>query len=296
MSVDAALKAAHQYINSDDIDIAGKFKEAVYIDGQLAADAFYMTPSDFGPDDPFPPLKLPFNSCVIAYTMEKQVVHGELQYAIIPATYVSVISSSVSPVDKRYTRLFFQNFQYIGYTNPDAPYGLVNWGGVIEDIDENGERIRDAKNIYLVPDKLRKIFNSFENTNGEDINTVVNSVSAPAAYVIAVMNTSNVVLNDKPFTRQQRRSHGFNMTIKRLTVMGSKKSRRQTSIVNEEITPNHPGVARHICRGHFRDYRQGAGLFGRFHGIYWTPPIWKGSFTRGFVTKSYKVAVPKNNP
>jgi hypothetical protein len=35
--------------------------------------------------------------------------------------------------------------------------------------------------------------------------------------------------------------------------------------------------ALHICRGHFRDYREGRGLFGRYHQLVWTPSIVRGS-------------------
>ena len=35
--------------------------------------------------------------------------------------------------------------------------------------------------------------------------------------------------------------------------------------------------AMHICRGHFKDYRQGKGLFGRYHQLVWQPAIVRGS-------------------
>jgi hypothetical protein len=35
--------------------------------------------------------------------------------------------------------------------------------------------------------------------------------------------------------------------------------------------------AMHICRGHFRDYREGRGLFGKYHGEFWQPAHVKGT-------------------
>lgn len=35
--------------------------------------------------------------------------------------------------------------------------------------------------------------------------------------------------------------------------------------------------AMHICRGHFRDYRQGAGLFGKYKQLVWTPSTIRGT-------------------
>jgi hypothetical protein len=35
--------------------------------------------------------------------------------------------------------------------------------------------------------------------------------------------------------------------------------------------------AMHICRGHFRDYRTGPGLFGKYHQLVWTPQTVRGT-------------------
>ena len=35
--------------------------------------------------------------------------------------------------------------------------------------------------------------------------------------------------------------------------------------------------AMHICRGHFADYTQGRGLFGKYHGKYWMPSTVRGT-------------------
>jgi hypothetical protein len=35
--------------------------------------------------------------------------------------------------------------------------------------------------------------------------------------------------------------------------------------------------AMHICRGHFRDYREGRGLFGKYHQLVWQPSIVRGT-------------------
>ena len=36
----------------------------------------------------------------------------------------------------------------------------------------------------------------------------------------------------------------------------------------------------HICRGHFRDYREGKGLFGKYHKLVWTPATVRGTKKR----------------
>lgn len=52
-----------------------------------------------------------------------------------------------------------------------------------------------------------------------------------------------------------------------------------------------PGV--HIVRGHFKDYKEGAGLFGRLHGRYFWPTLVRGSKASGVVMKGYNVEAPK---
>jgi hypothetical protein len=47
--------------------------------------------------------------------------------------------------------------------------------------------------------------------------------------------------------------------------------------------------ALHICRGHFKDYRDGAGLFGRYKDIYWWEMSIRGDKKEGIAVKDYKV-------
>jgi hypothetical protein len=47
--------------------------------------------------------------------------------------------------------------------------------------------------------------------------------------------------------------------------------------------------ALHICRGHFRDYSQGRGLFGKHKGLYWFDQHLRGSSEYGVVVKDYTI-------
>jgi hypothetical protein len=47
--------------------------------------------------------------------------------------------------------------------------------------------------------------------------------------------------------------------------------------------------ALHICRGHFKDYRE-RGLFGRNRGIYWWDAHVRGSTDQGSVVKDYQIS------
>jgi hypothetical protein len=47
--------------------------------------------------------------------------------------------------------------------------------------------------------------------------------------------------------------------------------------------------ALHICRGHFKDYRDGQGLFGKHKGLYWWEQNLRGSIEQGVHDKDYRV-------
>ena len=55
-----------------------------------------------------------------------------------------------------------------------------------------------------------------------------------------------------------------------------------------------PKVALHICRGHFKDYRDGPGLFGKHRAVYWWEGSVRGSLARGKVEKEYQVLTPND--
>jgi hypothetical protein len=63
-----------------------------------------------------------------------------------------------------------------------------------------------------------------------------------------------------------------------------------TRVLDQEGGAQEVGVKRalHICRGHFKDYRQ-RGLFGRHHDIYWWGQRIRGDVEHGTVTKLYKI-------
>lgn len=50
--------------------------------------------------------------------------------------------------------------------------------------------------------------------------------------------------------------------------------------------------ALHIMRGHFKNYQDGSGLFGKHHGLYWWDQRLRGSSDHGIVVKDYAVQPP----
>ena len=52
--------------------------------------------------------------------------------------------------------------------------------------------------------------------------------------------------------------------------------------------------ALHICRGHFKDYRDGKGLFGKHKGLYWWDSTVKGNANNGEIKKDYALKMLNN--
>jgi len=51
-------------------------------------------------------------------------------------------------------------------------------------------------------------------------------------------------------------------------------------------------MALHICRGHFKDYRNSKGLFGKHKELYWWDQHVRGSLEEGLVVKEYVAPAP----
>jgi hypothetical protein len=100
----------------------------------------------------------------------------------------------------------------------------------------------------------------------------------PAFLAMSFLHCKNVTLVenkvDPPLARKYKARTGVApCNYKTLVIEPLKK------ILRSEGRSDQVGVqkALHICRGHFKDYREGRGLFGRYHQLVWQPSIVRGS-------------------
>jgi hypothetical protein len=79
---------------------------------------------------------------------------------------------------------------------------------------------------------------------------------------------------DAPLARKYKQRHGITPTAYKTLVVEPLKQ-----ILRSEGRSGEVGLqkALHICRGHFRDYREGRGLFGKYHQLVWTPMSVRGT-------------------
>lgn len=114
-----------------------------------------------------------------------------------------------------------------------------------------------------------------------------------ALLTLSLMNCKNVSLeNNEPSriaSKQWRKRHGEPLAkFKTLNIEPMRK------VLVSEGGQQQQGLklAMHICRGHFRDYRE-RGVFGKHKGIYWWDSFVRGSSAEGVIYKSYEVKRPK---
>jgi hypothetical protein len=106
------------------------------------------------------------------------------------------------------------------------------------------------------------------------------------------LNCKNVEVLDNPPSRQVRRAcerSGAKPPVTYKTLIIHPLNQKRATVKNPDGSAMH-GVSLHIVRGHFRDYRQGAGL-GRnhAHGLFWCSPHLRGQEEHGRVEKDYEV-------
>jgi hypothetical protein len=102
----------------------------------------------------------------------------------------------------------------------------------------------------------------------------------PTLLTICFLHCKNVEVAeervDKPLAKKYHAKTGkWPVRYKTLVIEPLKK------ILRHQGNSDSVGVAKamHICRGHFRDYREGRGLFGKYKQLVWTPMTVRG--TRG---------------
>lgn len=100
----------------------------------------------------------------------------------------------------------------------------------------------------------------------------------PVFLAISFMHCKNVVVVDnevpKPLAKKYHRRTGIHPCRYKTLVIEPLKQILRTQGRSGEVGLQ---KALHICRGHFKDYREGRGLFGRYHQLVWQPSIVRGS-------------------
>jgi hypothetical protein len=113
----------------------------------------------------------------------------------------------------------------------------------------------------------------------------------PVLLANVFAHCKNVEITDavpppKLSAKQEKRYGIPKLTYKTLNIVPMQQTLRSEGGMDRG---NSLAKALHICRGHFADYREGPGLFGRYHGLVWRDMHVRGDKKAGMVVKDYEV-------
>lgn len=146
----------------------------------------------------------------------------------------------------------------------------------------NGEAVGPNCSIQLCVDADGKIIDAPQARSYalSEANKIIESFITwihPVLLSISFMHCKNVTILDEPVIKPlakkfHKRTGIWPARTKVLQIEPLK------AILRHEGGSHEVGLAKavHICRGHFRDYREGRGLFGKYHQLVWQPAIVRG--------------------
>lgn len=120
-----------------------------------------------------------------------------------------------------------------------------------------------------------------------------------ALTVFGFMHSKNVELIEETpppkLSKSHKKKYGNPLVSYKVLKVHSMRKEREREVI--ESDDNRKGINRlHIARGHFKDYRDGTGLFGKHQDIYWWDQHVRGNAKRGVIVKDYDVQAPQDNP
>lgn len=237
----------------------------------------------------FPNIAPPFDNFFMEYTIPPKINNeGTVTDHPLAGTQVGLLfisnsekPPSLSPLRWVYNvSIFHKNKQFF----VQLPFVAIGF------VDNSGKALSYSKEfnkytiIQYASNEDAKIFN---------VNHVVDifqGYAFPAFLAISFLHCKNVtIINNQPIHgKRDRHKKRSLVTYKTLEIEPMKQ------ILRTEGRSEETGLklALHICRGHFKDYREGRGLFGRYKDIYWWDSQVRGNLSEGIVDKDYQINAP----
>lgn len=141
-------------------------------------------------------------------------------------------------------------------------------------------------------------------TNEENM-TILENLLGPFKLALSFMNCKNVELIDNPppvgLSRKHERRTGQPLVTYKTIRVNPMRTVKHPTNPNVPVSPKSNGTSQDmslfIVRGHFKDFRDGKGLFGNpaLKGVYWWESHVRGSIENGIIIKDYDVLAPKRD-
>jgi hypothetical protein len=239
------------------------------------------------------------NVCRYYEQIEAEMNHDEL------LGYYSTLPLSRPPLDLMFVEMIIADGNLpIGYlvrrlAESDGTYDTESPKFLVYVITEK-MRNKDYRFNALYKIALNKMGKIVEVTEPDNILTVLIN---PFLLALSLMNCKNVELIDqlppRGLSRKHERRTGEPLVkykvikvhpiaaVKHLTAPSAVEHKREEDNIDMPLS---------IWRGHFKDYRDGKGLFGNagLKGVYWWDQHVRGSIEHGATIKDYEVLAPKD--
>jgi hypothetical protein len=165
-------------------------------------------------------------------------------------------------------------------------------------LDKRGYSILPGNQIVRrTPDSWASRFESDEQTEA-----ALTPFVKPLLASIALMNAKNIELIDNPPPPKLSRSHEKKygkplVNYKTIKINPMRIAKHYADLERAPASkPDESKLPLSLWRGHFKDYRDGKGLFGNLKGVYWWNQHLRGSLEHGVTIKDYEVQKPDKPP
>lgn len=172
---------------------------------------------------------------------------------------------------------------------------LEFWGCNGMYLDEDGKPFDDVPVAVLDHKMIAAFAKVFNGNQAEVTEAALQSSGAqilPLFFSLSLLHCKNVHIEDvliPPAVQKKRSKKGIpQITFKTLVVKPLHQQVRRECDSDLAGENNTVKRALHICRGHFKDYRE-TGLFGKYYGLYWWDMHVRGKAQNGIVNKDYLV-------
>lgn len=255
------------------------------VDATNVADYYFRgTGQEVWGPDAFPNLAPPWERFVVCWTPPPVIVsdeHGIVPYSGPSRSFVALFRTTRADEDGWVVEveLFGEFAQGFG-----GPLGVLSFP-----LNADGSIVCDS---HAIPQATGNYDPAVEHDEGLRRQAQIFQTSLdPALLCVSFLHCRNVQLEERvPDPKRARAAAKRGRALHRFHVL---HVHTVAEILDREGNAQEVGLKRalHVCRGHFKDYRQ-RGLFGRHHDIYWWGPQLRGNAEHGTVTKRYAVHPP----
>jgi hypothetical protein len=241
----------------------------------------------------FPNLAPPFENFWMEYAVHPSMFPFDVDFTSSGALFCCVRLREDEVID--YSGYSFSAKDGVGWFMRVFPFALKKGGLPIGPLLSLVLPIhQDGSFMDFDPDSKGRIFmDIFDDTVTDDGATHISKITIyPGLLALSFLHCKNVtVITGEPsraFRRRAERENRPLVAFKTLDILPMR------TILSKEGHSETEGLrhALHICRGHFADYTNGNGLFGKYHGKFWIQDHVRGAKVEGIVSKDYKVNPP----